>query len=364
VINDIPVIDGVIHPYNLDASNYGHPFSPRQAAGFAAIIEHMSPPGYGLKADVFKRDWSIEETANVTFLESYSDLAAYHVLPLYSYKDGLCSLEKGIEAKQRWPDRFVFYAGVDPMDPKAIQRLEEQYERLEGPIGLKLYPNSYLGSKGNEFNSWTMDDREVAFPVFQRAQELGIKVVAVHKALPLGGVGMDPFKVSDVDSAALEFPDLNFEVVHGGMAFIEETCWQIERFPNVWVNLETTSLLLTHRPGMFEDALARMAGMISDLGLKKLIWGTGCIAVHPRPLIEAFVNDFQFSDQRLEEWRMNQITLENKKDILARNYFRMLGLDLDERLAKIADDEFAQRWAAQGGGPAEAWSTTGAAALV
>lgn len=32
---------------------------------------------------------------------------------------------------------------------------------------------------------WLMDDPEVAFPVFERAQELGIKVVAIHEATPV-----------------------------------------------------------------------------------------------------------------------------------------------------------------------------------
>jgi len=29
----------------------------------------------------------------------------------------------------------------------------------------------------------------------------------------------------------MAFPELNFEIVHGGMAFLEETAWQIARFP-------------------------------------------------------------------------------------------------------------------------------------
>lgn len=38
-----------------------------------------------------------------------------------------------------------------------------------------------------------MDDPEVAFPVFERARQLGIKVIAVHKALPLGPVELRQF---------------------------------------------------------------------------------------------------------------------------------------------------------------------------
>ena len=54
-------------------------------------------------------------------------------------------------------------------------------------------------------------DRDLLYPILERCQKLGVKVVAVHKAMPLGAVAMDPFKNSDVDYAAIDFPDRNFE---------------------------------------------------------------------------------------------------------------------------------------------------------
>jgi hypothetical protein len=54
---------------------------------------------------------------------------------------------------------------------------------------------------------------------------------------------------SDIDAAAAAFPALQFEVVHGGFAFIEETAFQLARFANVWVNLETTSNLCGSQTG-------------------------------------------------------------------------------------------------------------------
>ena len=160
-------------------------------------------PGYAPNAAQFYRDWSIEEAANQVFAESDTDLAVYHVLPIYSFKDGLCSLDKAIEAQQRWPDRILTYCGVDPLaGPAALDELERQAELLR-PVGLKLYPNSWLGQ---EIRGWKMDDPEVAFPLFERAQSLGIKVVAVHKALPLGPVPMEHYRVDDIDRACMAFP--------------------------------------------------------------------------------------------------------------------------------------------------------------
>ena len=74
---------------------------------------------------------------------------------------------------------------------------------------------------------------------------------------------MDHYRMDDIDAAAAAFPDLQFEVVHGGFAFIEETAFQLARFSNVWVNLETTSNLAVAKPGAFERV---MAGLIAHAG--------------------------------------------------------------------------------------------------
>src|SRR3546814_21066643 len=95
----------------------------------------------------------------------------------------MCSLDKAVEANRRWPDRIINYCGVDPLQGSAaLDELERQVELLH-PVGLKLYPNSWLGS---EVRGWHLDDPEVAFPLFARAQALGIKVIAIHKAVPPG----------------------------------------------------------------------------------------------------------------------------------------------------------------------------------
>jgi len=92
------------------------------------------------------------------------------------------------------------------------------------------------------------DDRELLYPILERCRTRGVKVVAVHKAMPLGAVAMDPFKNGDVDYAAIDFPDLNFEIVHSGFAFLDEAAFQLARFPNVYVGLESTATLAARHP--------------------------------------------------------------------------------------------------------------------
>ena len=349
MIDGIPVIEGVTHAYNLDPSNLRHKHAGIVAGLFHRLVDGLSKPGYALDEDQYLRDWTIEETANLLFVESDTDFACYHVLPLNAFADGLCSFDKALEAKQRWPDRFITYCGVDPLTGEAaIEEMERQVELLD-PVGLKLYPNSWLA---DEPRGWHMDNPEVAFPLFERAQQLGLKVIAVHKSVPLGPVPIDYYRVDDVDRAAIAFPDMNFEVVHGGRAFLEDSAWQIARFPNVYVNIEITSAYIGTRPKAFERALAGLLSIGGANAFDKIIWGTGAMAFHPQPLIETFVRDFSFDPELVDGHGLPQISLGDKKKMLFDNYVRMTGVDFPGRLDAIANDEFVRD------ADAVPWSTT------
>jgi predicted TIM-barrel fold metal-dependent hydrolase len=333
-------VDAVVHPFNFDKSNFsnrfGHFFTEMIAQ--SSLYNNVGP--YRIPESALRRDWSIEEIANVAFIESDTDIAAYHILPLNAFQDGVCSIEKAVEARRRWPNRFIFYIGVDPMQGKAaLEEMHRQYELLEGDVvGLKLYPNSWLGE---EIRGWFMSDPEIAFPVFRKAQELGLKTVAIHKAFAMGPAEMLHYRVDDVDRAAAEFPDINFEIVHGGLAFVEETAWQLRRFKNVYANLESTTMNLVTRPLAFENVLANF--MRFPYMTDHLLWATGgCIVGHPQMLLDAFAA-FKFRNVTVEEGHVPQITDADKRRILSENYVRMTGIDLEARLRGIANDEFAQR---------------------
>jgi predicted TIM-barrel fold metal-dependent hydrolase len=354
VIDGLPVIDAILHSYNLSPDNWRN----RWAEPVGEFLWHATYPGnregYRLPKEQYIRDWDVEETANLAFLESDVDIAVQHVLKQGAFKNDLVSFDKIREINERWPDRFVVYAGVDPTHGEAaLEELERQVETLNGVRGLKLYPNSW--DEEQHVVDWFMDDPEIAFPVFERAQQLGIKVIAVHKAVPLGPLPLKPYAVDDIDRAAIDFPDLNFEVVHGGMAFLEETAWQLVRFPNVFVNLEITTSLAYQRPLAFQHALATMLEPMPSAIIDKIIWGTGAMAYHPHPHLDAFYNDFEFDQPTIERYGLTQLDRETKAKILATNYARMIGLDLNERLERIKDDDFARRRAE---GRAAPYSTT------
>jgi predicted TIM-barrel fold metal-dependent hydrolase len=281
-------------------------------------------------------DWPMEVLARTLFRETNIDMAANMYLRLDSwFYDGLCARAKNVEAATRWPNRFVTYVGVDPTAGRevCIRDLEEQMQELPHSVGLKLYPDQV-----EPLRSWRMDDPRLAYPLFEKAQELGIKTVAIHKAIPNGPVPINPYKVDDVDGAAIHFPDLKFEIIHSGLAFVEETAHAIARFPNVYANLEITSLLMHHGPGMFNEILAYF---LFWAGPEKIIYSDGTLFCHSQPLLEKFWN-LVLPDQLLEKYHLEQLTIEDKALILGGNYARIIGLDIEAAKRKIANDDFAR----------------------
>jgi predicted TIM-barrel fold metal-dependent hydrolase len=337
MLDNHPVIDAVVHPFNFAPSNYANSFGEmfaKMVAGGAAV---SAPPAYCLPASAYVRDWSPEEVARVVFLESHTDLAVYHVLPLNAFKDGSCSVEKGLELRRKFPGRFFFYIGVDPLDAGCLDELDRQYELFEGDVvGVKLYPNSWVTG---DIRGWHMNDPRVAYPVFEKAQQLGVNSVAIHKALPLGPAEIVHYRVDDIDRASMDFPDLNFEIVHGGSAFVEETAFQLRRFPNVYVNLESTTILASMRPAVWQRVMA--AFINSPLAAQKVLWASGCFVAHPQPALEAF-RRFRFGEEFMAEEGVRQITDEDKANILGGNFARLHGIDLAARLEAVSDDAIAR----------------------
>ena len=339
------VIDGVVHAYNQTRQNFADEVGGTSMTEMAYLLAKGSTdPMYELSREVYLSDWSVDDLATLMFRESQTDVAIFHHLALASFKDGYVSLEKAAEALEKYPNRFIgAYANVDPLEErKAVESLERQVELLK-PFGLKLYPTSW---KGDRPVSWRMDDPKLIYPLFEKASELGLRHVAVHKAVPIGPFPVgDAYDPSDLENAATDFPELSFEIVHGGLAFLEETAWLMARFQNVYINLEIANIMVERRPNSFADMLLGLCHIGGSDMLKRVFWGSGGTLVHPQPGLEAFMK-FEFPEEKLDNAGLfaavNQITPEDKSDILHGTYARLHGLDIDALKAAIADDEFSR----------------------
>ncbi len=216
----------------------------------------------------------------------------------------------------------------------------------EGVVGLKFYPYDIYDGAGQTVR---MDDPEAVYPILEHAQKRGIRSVAVHKAIAMAGCPIQPFHPRDLEDALIAFPGLNFQIVHGGFAFLEETALQLSYYRNASVVLEGASAYIVNAPLKFAEILAAflMAGAAD-----RIIWGTGCTALHPRPLIEAFWS-FQLPEALIEGYGLPPLTTELKQAILGGNLARILGLDL-EAIGRAGpgapdanSDELAEPWSGQ-----------------
>jgi uncharacterized protein len=339
MLEDVVVVDGVLHGYHFDAAN-----RTTDGARYAAAVSDMvygfhtgfSPDGAPrISQAQMDNAHDAEFLASMMFRESHADLCIYHGLPMFGwFTDGGSPLPVGREMRDRWPGRVVLYGGISAHQPGALEEVDRLVEE-DGVVALKLYPVDMVDGV---IRHTRLDDPEVTFPLIERAQQLGVKIVAMHKAVPMGPVPLAPFRPDDVDEAAQTFPDMTFEVVHGGFAFLEETAFQVNRYPNVMVNLEGTSALLIKAPRKF----ARIIGTLAMLGgADRIIWGTGAPALHPRAFEEAMWA-LDMPKDMVEGEGMPPLTEEVKRGILGGNALRMLGMEAADLIAATGSDEFAE----------------------
>ena len=233
----------------------------------------------------------------------------------------------------------------------------EEQASLHKPLGLKLYPTSWDG-KGPV--SWRMDDPKLIYPLYEKAQSLGLNTVAVHKAVPIGPFAVgDAYNPNDIENAASDFPDINFEIVHGGLAFMEETAWLLARFGNIAINMEIQNILIERRPRAFAEVLLGLCRVGGADMLERMFWGTGGTLVHNQPALEAF-NKFEFPEDLLDSAGLfkpiRQITEQDKVNIFAGTFARLHDLDLEALKRGVASDEFTR---APGAPPKPPFSTQG-----
>jgi uncharacterized protein len=262
-----------------------------------------------------------ELLGHALFAESQVDYAIYHDIPLYGlYEGGASPLWIGRELRERHPDRVALFGGVWPHRPDVLDEVDRLVEE-EGCVGLKFYPYDIYDGTGEAV---LMNDVEAVYPVIAHARSRGIRHIAVHKAIAMVGCPVSPFGVQDLEDALLAFPDVSFQIIHGGFAFLEETALQLTYYPNVSVVLEGASAFLPNSPLRFGEILARF---LMTGAADRIVWGTGCTAIHPRPLIEAFWS-YQLPEQLLEGYGLPPLTPRLKAAILGGNIARIMGLDL------------------------------------
>ena len=354
------IADATAHGYNWLPSNWVIPeISKRITDGSFGFHNKRSAgrPEMLLTEAEFKQDWGSREIAETLFFEGGIDLICHHGTPIFDFfKDGHSATFKGFELKARYPTRTVAYGGINPWGFDSAAEIRAEVDRLvdQGATGLKLYGGRY--DRGRTLAS-RMDDEKYAFPMIERAIERGVRAIASHKAIPVGPVHYEPYGVGDFPLACALYPEMNFEIVHSGMAFIEETAFIASTQPNCWFNLETSFAIMVDQPRRFAELLAAL--LRAGAG-DRIMYASGFSLVHPLVALRMFI-DFQMPQDLEQGFGLPPVDDELKAKILGLNFMRLHGIDPEQFRSTIADDEVSQR---QAKGLEKPWSNLRARAGV
>ncbi len=331
------IIDGVSHAYQLNPENFRGRYGQIFADVMWSFHPVCSPPDRALTKEQWLRDWQADEFMETMFLESATDMVCTHSIPIYdAFHVGLQSIERGAELKRRWPQRVLWYASVPVWKGReALDEVRHSVEEL-GADGLKFYP-AWHYEDGTRW--YSMDDPAMVYPILDLARELGVKNIAVHKALPIGPVDSDAMRVNDIGRVALRYPDLNFQIIHAGFMFMDETKMLLMNYPNVYATLEASFLfLMFDKPGFVN----MLRDMLVFGGPEKIIYSANATVAHPHYVME------EFARFEMPEDFAVQLSDANRALILGGNIARLHGLDVDARRVSLDEDEFAKEVKANG----------------
>ena len=324
MIGDAFVFDGVAHPFNFTEKNVydraGEMFRQHLYAFHQVLTPDTEPK---LSAEQYLKDWTPADIHEMVFDHSDTDMLVAMPLPLTDlFRDGLSPWEDCAELASRDPERIVFWGSVNPLEGRRALDLMERQVGEFGAKAFKFYNVRY--DYGAPF-PWRMDDPRVAFPVFEKAQELGVNLIGVHKGVPLGPQPVEATQTWDMDGAAAAFPDINFVIFHVGLPFLDETCWQLIRHPNLYASIAATLNFIVRSPRMFAEILGKL---LFWCGEDKIVYGSEAPIWQPQWALNAF-QAFSIPQDLCEGYGYPQLTDQAKRKILGENLLRLHGMDVD-----------------------------------
>lgn len=167
-----------------------------------------------------------------------------------------------LEAKTRFPERFMGYANINPGDPEAAEKVDKAAK--DGLQGIKLYPSSWP-------DLHTYD--AACYPVYEAALKHRFPVF-LHFGITIGGqADLRHGNPLDIQVPSRDFPDLNFVIAHFGAGFFRELLLLQYQADNVYMDSSGSNSWMRYLPydldlrKIFERAIT--AG-----GAEKVIFGT------------------------------------------------------------------------------------------
>lgn len=252
-------------------------------------------------------------------------------------------------------ERAIAQAMIDPAPSAnspgtALSTFEDQV--ANGARGVKCYTGN-----GN----WRLDDETIAFPMYQEAERLGIRVVNVHKGFP-GLGGSQGLLTDDVAAATAAWPNLDFVIYHSAFfpASNGPEFQGIDAFMADIQGMGARHNLFSEVGSTFASALVDvvanplgpahlMGKLLANLGSWRIVWGTDSVWWgSPQWQIDAF-KILQIPQQLQDDFGYPPLTDRMKARILGRNAARLYGVDIAAKRCEIEADQIVTAREAIGG---------------
>ncbi len=212
--------------------------------------------------------------------------------------------------------------------------------------------NAFKTYTHNGGPAWRLDD-DTGSAYFEKVQEVGVPIVAVHKGLSGNNPASSPV---DVGPAAINHPDVDILVYHSGYEN-SSTEGPYSRDADVGVNRLITSVLDAGSPDNVyaelgstwrnvmaspNEAAHLIGKLLVHIGEDNILWGTDSLWYgNPQDQIQLF-RAFQISEEFQEEFGYPALTNEIKAKIFGGNAARVFGVDLPDLACNIDETAIQQ----------------------
>lgn len=258
-------------------------------------------------------------------------------------------------ASERCISQGMMTPNIPPSDHQdtSVENMEYLVKEL-GARALK----TYTAAGGEIFFSphppWWMDDEDVAYPMLEEADRLGLHTIATHKGLNISFFDPEFLSARDIPKAARDWPQHNFVIYHAALdvGFPHENSFnefirlaEEGQLPsNVYPELGSSfGSKVVEGPMALGHFLGRL---LLAFGEDQIVWGTDAIVNGtPQWQINA-MKAFQMPMQLRDEFGYPEITDEIKAKIFGLNSAGLYGVDVDEVRCTIPSDAISKAKAA------------------
>jgi predicted TIM-barrel fold metal-dependent hydrolase len=331
------VFDNAVHAYDNTDGNVV-PEKKEEALAFSGALGHGTEwmLSRELKTRFLQYDdrfptgrMEIDRALFRLFEEGDTDLAMAMTVPVAGYwKDFSMPLRYNYALKEAAPDKVLFCGGVDPntmSTEECLKAIEWQVRELDAK-SIKFY------QCGPTNQHWMADDQKIAYPLYAKCQEMGIKCIQFHKGFGFHNQFDGPWMhCLDLQQPALDFPDLNFLIHHVGYPHEDESINVIARFSNMSVSLAGILQFYGFAP---MQALHILGKTLLWIGVDRTVYGSEAFVW---PYVNGAIDilaEIQFPERMQEDYGYPRISPEDREKMFGLNHARLLDYDLTPHLEK------------------------------